>query len=67
MKGHIFCDIISSSPLTVNRLLKTKLKIRGRNPKANYTDRAPLVSEVSAKPLWVEGCCVVSATNSHRR
>jgi hypothetical protein len=48
-------------------MAKTKTKLRGLSPQANYTDRATAaVGEVV--PTFVgRGCYVVSATDSHGR
>jgi hypothetical protein len=42
---------------------KTK-KTRGLSPRANYTDRPPIVGEVSAK-FADRGCYVVSVTDPY--
>jgi hypothetical protein len=50
----------------MNTHRKTKTKLRGPSPQANYTDRATAaVGEVV--PTFAGRCYVISATDSHGR
>jgi hypothetical protein len=55
MKSTIFWDVKTK--------LKTKLNSVAFSPQANYTERPPLVGEVSANFSANRGCRVVSAAD----
>jgi hypothetical protein len=46
---------------------KTKTKLRGLSPLANYTDRATAAVGEEVPTFAGRGCYVVSATDSHGR
>jgi hypothetical protein len=47
--------------------VRLKKKLRGLSPRANYTERPPLVGEVSGNFCGVRGCDVVSVTDPYGR
>jgi hypothetical protein len=47
---------------------RTKTKLPGHSPQANYTDQATAALLAKLVPTFAgRGCCVVSAANSHGR
>jgi hypothetical protein len=57
--------LISYNSLKYN--LKTKKKLRGLSPQANYTDRATAAVGEVVSTFADRGCYVVSATGPHGR
>jgi hypothetical protein len=59
-----YSDIIGRISLLKER---SKKKLRGLSPQANYTDRATAAVGEVASTFAGRGCYVVSATDSHGR
>jgi hypothetical protein len=64
--GHIH-HIRLSLKKCVFAKLKTKTKLRGLSPQANYSDRATVAVGEVVPTFAGRGCYVVSATDSHGR